>query len=71
MLVITDEPSGMRTRTALRAASRSSTTSTLKFCPADREHPQRRLAEAERDHLAGGVAELLAGDVLWDTPMIW
>jgi hypothetical protein len=41
------------------------------ICPADREHPQRRLAEAERDHLAGEVAELLAGDVLWDTPMIW
>ena len=39
--------------------------------PADREHPQQQQAEAERDHLAGEVAELLAGDVLWDTPMIW
>jgi hypothetical protein len=41
------------------------------ICPADREHPRRRLAEAERDHLTGEVAELLADDVLWDTPMIW
>jgi hypothetical protein len=32
VLVITDEPSGMRASTASRAASRSSTTSTLKPC---------------------------------------
>jgi hypothetical protein len=31
-LVITDEPSGMRARPAFRAASRSSTTSTLNPC---------------------------------------
>src|SRR5580700_3243859 len=32
VLVITDDPSGMRARTAWRAASRSSTTSTLNPC---------------------------------------
>ena len=66
---------GGQSHTTSRAAWCQSMTISLRsgrdICPADREHPQRQQAEAERDHLAGEVAELLAGDVLWDTPMIW
>jgi hypothetical protein len=59
VLVITDEPSGMRASTAVRAASRSSTTSTLNPCSSSATTVAASACSSGSEMKRSGVAVVL------------